>query len=169
MRTQATGRSITPRKARCSMLTQEQLNRTICRISISCAAASPVRHSVLQGKDAALKMGEVLCFLNWRVSPLPKDLRICYLKMYPVSCRMIRGKPSPASSTRFANWGMAWNGWCLTRRITESPSPGGECSLSAFLIKDAPEKYYLTGKQTRRLLYGWQEESKDTPFTTPKA
>lgn len=49
------------------------------------------------------------------------------------------------------------------------PSPGGECSLSAFLIKDAPEKYYLTGKQTRRLLYGWQEESKDTPFTTPKA
>lgn len=120
------------------MLTQEQLNRTICRISISCAAASPVRHSVLQEKDAALKMGEVLCFLNWCVSPQPKDLRICYLKMYPVSCRMIRGKPSPASSTRFANWGMAWNGWCLTRRITESPSPGGECSLSAFLIKDAP-------------------------------
>ena len=129
----------------------------------------PCQAFSLAEKDAALKMGEVLCFLNWRVSPLPKDLRICYLKMYPVSCRMIRGKPSPASSTRFANWGMAWNGWCLTRRITESPSPGGECSLSAFLIKDAPEKYYLTGKQTRRLLYGWQEESKDTPSTTPKA
>ncbi|MEI3465231.1 MAG: DNA (cytosine-5-)-methyltransferase [Bacteroides fragilis] len=34
------------------------------------------------------------------------------------------------------------------------PNPAAECSLSDILILDAPEKYYLTEKQTQRLLYG---------------
>ena len=50
-------------------------------------------------------------------------------------------------------WGTAWNGWCLTANILESRNPEGGCSLSAILIPDAPEKYFLSLEQMQKLLY----------------
>ena len=150
---QATGRCIAQRKVRCFTLTQEQLNQILCRTLISYAEDSHANPSVLLETDVDLKMQEALSFLNLHVLPLPKDLVICCLKMYPVSCRMIKGKPSPVSSIRFANWGISLNGWCLTRKISESPSQDAECSLSDILMSDVPDKYYLTEKQIQKLLY----------------
>lgn len=146
-------RYIIYRKVRYIILTQEQLNQILCQTLISYAEGSPASHSALPEDGEDLRMQEALSFLNSHVLPLPKDLVICCLKTYPASYRMTRGKPSPLSSKHFANWGMAWNGLCLTRRITESRNPGVECSLSDILIEGVPEKYYLTEKQIQKLLY----------------
>ena len=55
-----------------------------------------------------------------------------------------------------------WNGLCLTQNILESRNPGSGCSLSAILIPDAPEKYFLSPETTARLLYNSSVGHKDT-------
>ncbi len=65
-------------------------------------------------------------------------------------------------------WGTAWNGWCLTARISVSPRSESGCSLSDILIPDAPEKYFLSSEQTEKLLYKSLEGRRDTGSTTRK-
>lgn len=65
-----------------------------------------------------------------------------------------------SSSPRFLSWGTAWNGWCLTARTLESLNPGAECSLSAILIHDVPEKYFLSSAQVEKLLYRPEQKGK---------
>ena len=48
---------------------------------------------------------------------------------------------------RWTDWGMVWNGKCLTAKISESPNPEKGCTLSDILMKDAEEKYFLSPKQ----------------------
>ena len=61
---------------------------------------------------------------------------------------------------------IAWNGWCLTANILESRNPEGGCSLSAILIPDAPEKYFLSSAQVEKLLYKSSEARKAPVSTT---
>ena len=70
------------------------------------------------------------------------------------------------SSPRLMTWGTAWNGWCLTANILESRNPEGGCSLSAILIPDAPEKYFLSSAQVEKLLYKSSEARKAPVSTT---
>ena len=56
------------------------------------------------------------------------------------------------SSMRWTDWGMVWNGRCLTAKISASPNPAKGCTLSDILMKDAGEKYFLSPKQQERLL-----------------
>ena len=58
------------------------------------------------------------------------------------------------------------NGRCLTARISESPNPGAECSLSDILERDVPEKYYLSSAQMERLLFKSSEARKARASTT---
>ena len=81
------------------------------------------------------------------------DLKIFYLKMYPDCFRITKARRSIPSSVRYQTWGITWSGRCLTARISESPSPENACILSDILMKDVPEKYYLSREQTERLLY----------------
>ena len=71
-----------------------------------------------------------------------------------------------SSSPRLMTWGTAWNGWCLTANILESRNPEGGCSLSAILIPDAPEKYFLSSAQVEKLLYKSSEARKAPVSTT---
>ena len=70
------------------------------------------------------------------------------------------------SSPRFLTWGTMSNGLCLTANILESRSQGGGCSLSAILIPDAPEKYFLSSAQVEKLLYKSSEARKAPVSTT---
>ena len=63
-------------------------------------------------------------------------------------------------------WGIMSNGWCLTANILESRNPEGGCSLSAILIPDAPEKYFLSSAQVEKLLYKSSEARKAPVSTT---
>ena len=64
-------------------------------------------------------------------------------------------------------WGIMSNGLCLTQNIMESPRQGEGYSLSAILIPDAPEKYYLSLEQTEKLLYRSLAERRAIGSTTP--
>ena len=81
-----------------------------------------------------------------------KSLRIYCLKTYPDCLAMTGAGRLRPSSIRWTDWGMVWNGRCLTAKISESPNPAAVCTLSDILIKDVGEKYYLSPKQQERLL-----------------
>ena len=55
------------------------------------------------------------------------------------------------SSIRWSDWGILWNGRCLTARILASPNPAAVCTLSDILMSDAEEKYFLSPQQIQRL------------------
>ena len=65
-------------------------------------------------------------------------------------------------------WGIMSNGLCLTQNILEFPNQGNGCSLSAILIPDAPEKYYLSSEMVQKLLYNSSAGRKDTGSMTQK-
>ena len=97
----------------------------------------------------------------------PNALRICCLKMFPEFYCMTRGKRLQPSSPRFMSWGMVSNGLCLTAPLLESRRCESGFSLSAILIPDAPEKYFLSSEQTQKLLYKSLAAHKAPVSTTP--
>lgn len=118
------------------------------------------------GKD--LKMQEVLSSLNWPEWLKKRGLCIFSLKTCLGSFRMTEAGRLVSSSPRFMTWGIMLNGLCLTANILESRSQGGGCSLSAILIPDAPEKYYLSSEMVQKLLYNSSAGRKDTGSMTQK-
>ena len=72
------------------------------------------------------------------------------------------------SSPHWMSWGTMSNGLCLTQNILESRNPGSGCSLSAILIPDAPEKYFLSPAAMERLLYKSSAAPKGTGSTPRK-
>mgnify|MGYP006913766352 CR=1 FL=1 len=98
-------------------------------------------------------MPEALSSLRSPAWLKPDDLRIFCLRTFQDCLRMTRAGRFLPSSPRLMTWGTAWNGWCLTARISVSPRSESGCSLSDILIPDAPEKYFLSSEQTEKLLY----------------
>ena len=120
-----------------------------------------------EGKD--LPTPEALCSLKLPDWLKPNGHGICCLKMFPAFYRMTMGRPLRPSSPHWMTWGIMSNGLCLTQNILEFPNQGNGCSLSAILIPDAPEKYFLSLEQMEKLLYKSLEgERRDTGSTTRK-
>ena len=125
-------------------------------------------------RDTGLSITEVQVerVLNGKscsISEEAKNIILTYGKQYVkriVSAIMEAGFDLQAvpSYIRFMNWGIMWNGKCLTARISESLSPEKECILSDILMKDVPEKYYLSPEQTRRLLFKSSQAAKGAEF-----
>ena len=80
------------------------------------------------------------------------EVRICCLKTYPACLTMTEAGRLRPSSIRWMDWGMVWNGRCLTAKISASLNPARGCTLSDILMKSAEEKYFLSPKQQERLL-----------------
>src|SRR5690554_4566988 len=91
---------------------------------ISSLADFRASHSQLQGKENLLQITEGICSSNLPESLKPKDLSIFYLKMFPDFLVLKRGQPTQKSLTRFANWGIAWHGVCLTALISACHNQG---------------------------------------------
>ena len=72
------------------------------------------------------------------------------------------------SSTRWTDWGMAWNGNVLTAKISASPSQETACTLSDILMCDVEEKYFLSPKQQEVLLFKPTAGTKESASTPPK-
>ena len=106
--------------------------------------------------------------LFFEIARLAQSKRPSYLLLENVRdcCRMTKAGRFLSSSPRLMTWGTAWNGWCLTANILESRNPEGGCSLSAILIPDAPEKYFLSSAQVEKLLYKSSEARKAPVSTT---
>ena len=113
-------------------------------------------------------MQEELSSLKLPELPPLKDLSICSLKMFPACCHMTKGGLLKPSSVHWMNWGTMCRGRCLTARIIMSPKLERECSLSDFLETDVPAEYYLSQKQTRKLLSNAYPGTKETESTPQK-
>ena len=137
-----------------------------CRTSTFCAEDSLVRHFQSLAKERALTTPAALSSLKLPDWLNPNDLRIFCSKTFRDCCRMTKAGRFLSSSPRLMTWGTAWNGWCLTANILESRNPEGGCSLSAILIPDAPEKYFLSSAQVEKLLYKSSEARKAPVSTT---
>ena len=56
------------------------------------------------------------------------------------------------SSEPWTDWGMMWNGKCLTAKILECPKIGNVCSLSDILEENVPEMFFLSAEKVSQLV-----------------
>ena len=118
----------------------------------SCAEDSPVRRLVSLVKDLDLMTQEALCSLKSQGFLKRKDQNIFYLKMLKDCFLTTTEELSKPSCPRLMNWGMTFNGKCLTARISESHRIGKECSLSDILEDTVEDKYFLSQEATQKVL-----------------
>ena len=163
-----TARSTTSGRRNDTIQTPEPLTPTTCPTSTFCAGDSPARRFLSLAAEKDLKMQEVLSSLKLPAWLKPDGLRIFCSKTCQGCLTMTAAGRLRPSSLRFLTWGTMSNGLCLTANILESPSQGEGCSLSAILIPDAPEKYYLSSEMVQKLLYNSSAERKDTGSMTRK-
>ena len=129
-----------------------QIGAFALRISTLFAGDFLVRVFQLLESEGALKMPEERCSLKSLGLPALKDLTFCSLKTFPDSFRMTGAGRLRPSSVRWMNWGIMSHGRCLTAQISEFPNSEKECCLSDILEKNPEAKYYLSRKQTQKLL-----------------
>ena len=134
------------------MKTQPKLTQTRCQTSICSAEDSPAKVFLSLASEKDLKMLEALSSLRLPVWLERNGLHIFSLKTSQDCYRMTAAGRSLPSSVHWMSWGTMSNGRCLTARILASLNQGAGCTLSDILIPDAPEKYYLSEKQMRKLL-----------------
>ena len=134
-------------------MTQKKYAQKNYQSLISCAEDFRARLFSVAGKRQGFEDARGTLFFE--IARLVKARRPPYLLLenVPDCYRITKARRLTPSYIRFMNWGIMWNGKCLTARISESLSPEKECILSDILMKDVPEKYYLSPEQTRRLLF----------------
>lgn len=138
-------------------------------LTSTCSAAdfrAKVSALLAAGVDSATQ--EAPCSLNSPAWLKRGTLRICCLKTYPACLTMTQGERLRPSSIRWTDWGMVWNGKCLTARITASRKPGADCILSDILTDDVPERYFLSPNQQERLLCKYAPGVRASGSTPPK-
>lgn len=111
----------------------------------------PVSLLVSPKSDKALPMSEAICSLHLWESLKPKDLDILYLKMLPDYWRLKRGKLSAKYLECFQNWGIVWNGLCITAPALVFHSQEKESTLQDVLEQTVLDKYWLSEKSTRKI------------------
>lgn len=124
----------------------------ICGVISEFGEPNSVRVFQSLESEGALKMPEERCSLKSLGLPALKDLTFCSLKTFPDSFRMTGAGRLRPSSVRWMNWGIMSHGRCLTAQISEFPNSAKECCLSDILEKNPEAKYYLSRKQTQKLL-----------------
>ena len=130
-----------------SVKISEKQTQAVCRPLNFSVADFRARVSALLEAGMDSQTPEERCSLSLPEWLKPGSLRICCLKTYPACLAMTAAGRLRPSSMRWTDWGMAWNGRCLTARISMCPSQGAGCTLWDILTPDAPEKYYLSEKQ----------------------
>lgn len=126
--------------------------QTASPTSTCCAADFPASLFRLLDTVEDSTIQEVPCSLKLPGWLQKKGLHICCLKMFPDCLTMTGAGRLRPSSIRWTDWGMVWNGRCLTARISMPPSPAAGCTLSDILTSDAGEKYFLSPEQQKHLL-----------------
>lgn len=111
-----------------------------------------VSHFPLLEKEGDLTTQEEHCSLISQGYLKKKNQNIFYLKTLKDFFHMTLDELSKPLSPRLQNWGIAWNGKCLTQRISVSHKTGKGYSLSDILEKSPDKKYFLSKQQTERLL-----------------
>ena len=147
------------------MRTFEQQTPPGCPISTCSAAGFPANLFHWLESGEASQTPEALCSLKLPGWLQPGTLRISCWRTYPACSAMTKAGHLRPSSIRWIDWGMVWNGRCLTAKILGYPNPAAGCTLSAILTEDAPEKYFLSPKQQAQLLCSFAEDGRENGST----
>ena len=135
------------------MMTQEKSYPNSYPSSTLLPADFLAKASQSQEQEKDLMIQEERCFLKLQELLPLKNLSISSSKMFPVCLTTTKAGHLKQSSIHWMSWGMMYAGRYLTAKISEFPSHEIECSLSAILEDNVPEKYYLSRKQAEKLLY----------------
>ena len=135
------------------MMTQEKSYPNSYPSSTLLPADFLAKASQSQEQEKDLTIQEERCFLKLQELLPLKNLSISSSKMFPVCLTTTKAGHLKQSSIHWMSWGMMYAGRYLTAKISEFPSHEIECSLSAILEDNVPEKYYLSRKQAEKLLY----------------
>jgi hypothetical protein len=128
------------------ILTPEDLQTLTSSLADSPASRFPLPVS---GRDSA--MNGAICSLNLPDSLKIKDLAILSLKMFPDCWGLKKGRLSPKYLIRFQNWGIAWNGLCMTAPASAYRRQENGYTLQDVLEQTVPEKYYVSEQQMRKI------------------
>ena len=134
------------------MKTQRESTPMSCRQLILYARDFLVNPSQSREEDLDLLTREARSFMKSSEWLKQKGLNIFSLKMFQGYSITTGGKRSSLSSPQFMSWGMVSNGVCLTAPIMVYPNREKEYTLSDILIKDCPEKYFLSDKAAAVIL-----------------
>ena len=119
---------------------------------------SPASLFPSQGSEEDSRTREELFFSILPDLPKLSDLACYSLKTLKAYSPTTEEEPSTPLSERLMNWGMTYNGKCLTARISEFPKIGKGCLLSDILEEHPDQKYFLSEKMVKNLV------GRDTPF-----
>ena len=144
--------------------TQRESTPMSCRQLILYAQDSLVNHFQLPEEDLDLLIREARSFMKSSEWLKQKGLNIFSLKMFQGYSITTGGKHSSLSSPQFMSWGIVSNGVCLTAPILVCHSREKEYTLSDILIKDCPEKYFLSDKAAAVILSKSREAHKGAEF-----
>lgn len=108
--------------------------------------------SALRDTDEDSRIQEELSSLKLQDSHLFSNLNFFSLKTSKDYSTTTKETPLKQSSERLMNWGMMWNGKCLTAKILESPKIGSVCSLSDILEENVPETFFLSAEKVSQLV-----------------
>lgn len=141
------------REVNFTLMTQEKSYPNSYPSSTLLPADFLAKASQSQEQEKDLTIQEERCFLKLQELLPLKNLSISSSKMFPVCLTTTKAGHLKQSSIHWMSWGMMYAGRYLTAKISEFPSHEIECSLSAILEYNVPEKYYLSRKQAEKLLY----------------
>ena len=127
--------------------TQQLFPTLTCSQEVSLAS-----HFQLLEKEGDLTTPEELYFLTSRGYSKKNNQNIFYSKTLKGCFLTTMDELLKPLSPRLQNWGIAWNGKCLTQKISASPKIENVCSLSDILEKSPDKKYFLSEQQQKRLL-----------------
>ena len=146
------------------MKTQRESTPMSCRQLILYARDFLVNPSQSREEDLDLLTREARSFMKSSEWLKQKGLNIFSLKMFQGYSITTGGKRSSLSSPQFMSWGMVSNGVCLTAPILVSPNREKGYTLSDILIKDCPEKYFLSDKAAAVILSKSRVDHKGAEF-----
>ena len=98
------------------------------------------------------KIQEELSSLKLQDSQVFSNLNIFSARTLKDSLITTKEERSKQSSTRLMNWGMMWNGKCLTAKISVSHKTENVCILSDILEEQVDDQYFLSSEKTERLI-----------------
>ena len=130
----------------------EQSPQVKSQTTTSWSEDSHVRLSQLLESEEALPIQGELFSSKSPVYSKIKTQNISSLKMLKDCYLTTTEGLLKSSSQRLQNFGMTYNGKCLTARISESPRIGKECSLSDILEEQVDPKYFLSEKLIKGFL-----------------
>lgn len=118
----------------------------------SLLADSLAKLSQLLESEEDLKTLEELCSFTLPESP-KKSNHVFYSLRTSKACYLTtKGVHSRLSYERWMKSGTMLNGMCLTVKTTEYHKTGKECSLLDILEEQVDQKYFLSEKQTQKIL-----------------